>query len=622
MDAAGLDLFDLTPDPAVLLAPDGSRLRANAAFRALFPHALYGVRPPWGRAQPPDFVDGERVFEASAPDGRRYEWRERRLADGARIASARDVTTRVQAAEQAARARTTLFATLTHELRTPLNGILGMYEVLSQTRLDPAERAYLQAIRTSGEHLLGLITDILDYARLDAESATLEECAFDPEEMVQAAAELLSPRAYEKGLDVCVRVAGDVPARLAGDARRLRQILFNLAGNALKFTAEGGVALEVSMAGGGAAPKAAIGAGWAGQGRARVRFTVRDTGPGVPREMQMRIFEEFVQADSSHARRFGGAGLGLAIVKKLAGLLGGAAGVESAPGRGSSFWVDLPFQIAAPARAPERVLEGVSVLVAAPSPLLAAVTAETIIAHGGRAETAADRAQLDKAPAPDVLILDHAIAQGAPAPFLARGAAIIVLVPQEERAALALYREAGIGHYLVKPVRRASLIERVRLAAGRAPAGSDVTPPGAGLEDERAAPAGPPRPGARVLLAEDNPVNALIARTLLTRAGCAVEVVGDGAAAVAAVAAGGHDLVFLDLRMPVMDGRAAARLIRALPGPPARTPLIALTAEAGEDERAEALAAGMDDFLTKPIVAEQLSRMLARFTPAVKTATA
>ena len=424
-DRPAIDLFDFSPDPAVLLAADGARLKANAAFRRAFPHAASTSRPPWGRINPPDFVGGERSFEAAAPDGRRYEWREQKLPDGTRLATARDVTERVEAAETAARAKTLLFATLTHELRTPLNGILGMYEVLAQTQRAPAEREYLQTIRQSGEHLLNLITDILDYARLDAGSFQLEEHVFDPEEVLQSVAELMSPKAYEKGLDICVRVEAGAPARLIGDVGRLKQILFNLVGNALKFTPEGGVALEARPAG------------------SRIRFTVRDTGPGVPSEMKVQVFEEFVQADSSHARRFGGAGLGLAIVRKIAAMMGGEAGLDQAPGAGAAFWVDLPLMVAVPADAPEQELAGLSVLIVAPTPLLGQTIAYTLATHGAIATTAESMEMFDAAEKPDVILLDHKMAQGVIAPFAVKGAPIVIIAPQEERAVLARYREAG-----------------------------------------------------------------------------------------------------------------------------------------------------------------------------------
>lgn len=584
--APALDPFELSPDPIVLFSADGARLRANAAFAKTFPHALSGARPPWGRAAPPPFVEGERCFEAAAPDGRRYEWRERQLPGGARIAVARDVSARAEAADQAARAKTVLFATLTHELRTPLNGVLGMAGVLSQTVRTPAEAEYLRAIQRSGEHLLTLITEILDYARLESETVEIEEGVFDPEDMAQSIAELLSPSAYAKGVELIVRARPGVPRKVSGDERRVRQILLNLVGNAVKFTDEGAVAIELALA----APD-------------RLRFTVRDTGPGVPQEMQMRIFEEFVQAESGSTRKYGGAGLGLAIVRKLVRRLGGEVGLDNSQGRGAAFWAELPARAVESAQT-DRPLAGVRALIVSRG-VLGDSLADLISEAGGAPRWPA----LDGLLAPvDVILLDHAVARGHVSAYTAYDAPVIALAPQEERAALAAYEAAGVQHYLVKPLRRASLIARVLTAIGKPSAGARplITPP---------APHARPARGLRVLMAEDNAVNALLARTLLERSGCVVTVVGDGAAAVEALAREAFDLAFLDLRMPVLDGMGAARQIRALSGPAARLPLIALTADAGEAERAAALAAGMDDFVTKPIHPGQLEEVLDRFTP-------
>jgi CheY-like chemotaxis protein len=323
----------------------------------------------------------------------------------------------------------------------------------------------------------------------------------------------------------------------------------------------------------------------------RLRIVVRDTGPGVPAGMQMRIFEEFAQADAAHV--FGGAGLGLAIVRKLARNLGGDVGVESTPPRGASFWVEIPAAALAPAAPQSHDLAGRSILIAAPTEFLRQSLTQAIEAAG--AVVIQDDPQNANV---DAILLDHAVAQHKLSQFTGLGAPIVVLAPQEERALIAEYREAGIVNYVLKPVRRAALVARLRAAIQGEPL------------------AAPKRDGGKVsvLVADDNAVNALIARTWLERAGCAVSVVGDGAAALDAVRQGQFDLVFLDLRMPVLGGIAAARGIRALPGAVSATPLIALTADAGESERAEAMAAGMNDFVTKPISPQQLADALARFT--------
>jgi len=588
--APSFDLFDALPDPAAILAADGALLRANPAFRAAIRHWVGPQRPPWGRAPAPEFDNGERRFDAPTPDGRRFEWVERRLPDGASLVTARDITSHTRAAEDALRAKTTLFATLTHELRTPLNGILGMVGLLEHGKLEPNARTYVSAIKQSGEHLLDLITEILDYSRLEAGRVELESAPFDPEATMQDVAELLSPKAHAKGLEIAVVVRANAPRGVIGDEGRLRQILFNLAGNAVKFTESGGVVLEFAARPGG-----------------RVRFNVRDTGPGVAPEKQAQIFEEFTQADAGVARRHGGTGLGLAIVKKLARAMGGEAGLVSRPEFGANFWVELPLAASTEERAAPP-LAGRRVAVVAGSQVLSQSLRATLGALGATPVELEDK--------PDVILYDwredfgpgevEALAKAAPA--------LIALLPQERRDAIEQSRAAGVKHYTLKPVRRRSLAERIKVALGES---------GVASVDERRdeAEATGLLQGRRVLLAEDNPINALLARTLLTRAGCIVTMAQDGEEAVAAAGAGVFDLIFLDIRMPRLDGLEAAARIRAGSGPSAGVPIVALTADAGEEERAAARKAGMDDFLTKPIDAARLLAVAERFTLSPNPAT-
>lgn len=574
------DAFDALPDPAAILAADGALLRANAVFRATFRHWIGPGRPPWGRATAPEFKEDVRRFDAPAPDGRRFDWVERLLPDGARLVIARDVSHYAAGAEAATRAKTTLFATLTHELRTPLNGIIGMTTLLDAAELEPSARNYVGAIRQSGELLLDLITEILDYSKLEAGHIALEDAPFDPESTLQDVAELLSPKARKKGIELALSLRSGVPTRVTGDDGRLRQILFNLAGNAVKFTQAGGVTLELAARPGG-----------------RLRFSIRDTGPGIAPDKQSLIFEEFAQADASIARRHGGTGLGLAIVKRLAQAMGGEVGVVSKPGHGASFWVELPLPSAADAP-PRPWLDGARVCVITGSSILQQALRTTISASGGLIVEANER--------PDVVLwdwegeIDAARVEALPA------RAVVALIPQETRAAIALCRAAGIEQYALKPARRRSLVDRINIALGRQTKESAAperaaTPPPAVLA------------GARVLLAEDNPVNALLAKTLLTRAGCSVVTALDGEEAIAAAAAAPYDLILLDIRMPRVDGIEAAERIRGGVGPSAIAPIVALTADAGESERARALRAGMDDFITKPIDAGRLLEVAARF---------
>jgi len=588
--APSTDVFDALPDPAAILAADGALLRANPAFRGAIRHWVGPQRPPWGRAPAPNFENGERRFDAPTPDGRRFEWIERILPDGAHLVIARDITRHVTAAEDALRAKTTLFATLTHELRTPLNGILGMAGLLELGKLEPNSRTYVDAIKQSGELLLDLITEILDYSRLEAGRVVLESAPFDPEATMQDVAELLSPKAHDKGLEIAVTIRSGAPARVIGDDGRLRQILFNLAGNAVKFTETGGVTLEL-------APRPGD----------RLRFSVRDTGPGVPTDKQSLIFEEFTQADAGVTRRHGGAGLGLAIVKKLALAMGGEVGLVSRPDHGASFWVELPLPRAEAAVAPAAPLSGIRIGVHSASAILAQALRTSAASLGALPVALDDQ--------PDVILYDWRDgADGESIDAMQRSArAVIALIAQEERSGIERCREAGITHYTLKPVRRRSLVERIRVALGEeSTAASEV----AEQEPEAAS-----LTGLRVLLAEDNPINALLARTLLTRAGCIVTTAQDGDEAVTAAAAAQYDLILLDIRMPRVDGLEAAERIRKGGGPSAAVPIVALTADAGEHERVQALKAGMDDFITKPIDAPRLLAVAARFTERPNPAT-
>lgn len=473
---------------------------------------------------------------------------------------------------------------MSHEMRTPLNGVIGMLGLLSRTRLDGAQRAYANAARESAEHLLGLVNDLLDYARLEAGKLDFEHAPFDLENLVQGVAELLSPRAHDKGLEIVWTVAPDAPDVL-GDEGRLRQVLFNLAGNAVKFTDAGGVRIAVERAGGEA-------------DRPRLRFVVDDTGPGVPACAREKIFEEFGHVDPSDATRFGGAGLGLAVVRKLARAMGGEAGVEDRPGGGARFWFTAAFDAAPGWKGRGAALKGVSVAVVSPDPMVRDAVAAQV--RGSRGRIAAH----DKAP---VVLIDHAQAaadgvETLPAPL--EGRAIVLLKPCE-RELIARYRARGFHGYLIKPLRRASLAERVLAALGRTAGPAPVQV----VEDDRIAPLR--NSGVRVLLAEDNPVGALLARTLLRREGCTVETAASGEEVLAAMARARYDLVLMDVRMPGMDGLAATRALRARGD---QTAIVALTANAFVEDRKACLEAGMDDHLTKPLEPGALRAAIARWT--------
>lgn len=474
-------------------------------------------------------------------------------------------------------------ASLSHEFRTPLNGVLGMARLLEGTELTAEQRAYVTALRESGEHLLGLVNDVLDFARLGADKIELAPSTFDVEGLLRSVCELMSPRAREKGLEIAWAAPAGLGQALA-DEGRLRQILLNFAGNAVKFTSEGGVLVTVAEQG------------------PRLRFTVEDTGPGVTRAAREKIFEAFEMADPTHDNQLGGAGLGLAIARKLALAMGGEVGVDTAPSGGAAFWFEAAFE-RVPAK-PQRALAGRAVVVASANPILRESARRQVEAAGGRAETAVDvESALGMAAPGAVLLVDHALSPDGAVLAAPKSRSAVVLLAPEDRGLIEPYRAAGYSGYLIKPLRRGSVAERVLAAAG-----ARVTRANAS-DDDRAAPAA--APGARVLLVEDNPINALLARTLLAREGCAVDQAGGGEEALAALAVGDYDLILMDMRMPGLSGEETARRLRDRG---VTTPIVALTANAFEDDRHACLAAGMDDFLVKPLSPDALRAALTRWT--------
>ena len=474
-------------------------------------------------------------------------------------------------------------ASMSHELRTPLNGVIGMARLLEGTRLSAEQRDYVAALRESGDHLLTLVNDVLDFAKLGAGRVELHPEPTDVEALLRGVAELVSPRGREKGVEVAWTAAPEL-TEIVADEARLRQILLNFAGNAVKFTQTGGVLIAAEPAGPG-----------------RVRFSVEDTGPGVTAAEREQIFEAFAQADVGRADP-GGAGLGLAIARRLAQAMGGEVGVDDRRGGGAMFWFEAAFRRRTGAE-PAPGLTGRRVIVAAANPILCEAARRQIVACGGKAVARGDLDEALAASRPgDVLLVDHALGplkRGKPA----AGRPAIVLLAPEERDRMGAYRRAGYAGYLIKPLRRASLVERVLIAAsgGR----EDQAP---GREDERIAAAA--APGARVLLVEDNPINAMLARALLTREGCSVDHATGGEEALAAARVGAYDLILMDMRMPGLSGEDAARALRAMG---VSAPIVALTANAFDEDRRRCLAAGMDDFLVKPLSPDALRAMLTRW---------
>jgi PAS domain S-box-containing protein len=607
---------------------EGRITYANDAFCALAGRARDALI---GASDQPQVI--EQGATAIAPDGTRshdqkiataegerwISWREVtvRTGEGAEIQSVgRDVTDRARAeralagardqAEAASRAKSRFLAVVSHEIRTPLNGILGMSDLLRDTALTPEQLTYTRAVKASGETLLALIEQVLDFSKIEAGRLDLEPRAFDLAALVEETVELIAPRAQAKDLAVASYVADNVPRQVVGDAARLRQVLLNLAGNAIKFTDQGGLSIVVER---GTEPDTIV-------------IAVRDTGIGIAAEEQERIFHEFEQADRSAARAFLGTGLGLAISRLIIERMGGHLGVASAPGAGSTFRVTVALpHMPNPPDIVRPDLSGIDCLIVAPAAIEAMLLERRLADWGARTRIATDfdEAHTLLAQRPwGALVVDHTLGRSAcEALATARVPRRIVLVTPAARHDLPALKAAGFTGYLVKPVRSASLAARLTAPDQAFDRASDMADSIG--ETDGTVPAG----SLPILVAEDNEINALLARALLTRLGHRPTIAADGAATVsawrAALAAGEPvSLILMDVHMPGSDGIEATRRIRTAEAEQGltRTPIIALTANALEEEREACRLAGMDGFLTKPLDRERLKAVLTALSAA------
>ena len=534
-----------------------------------------------------------------------------RVANDELIAS---LTEAKRKAEAATRAKSEFLANMSHEIRTPLNGVIGMAELLLATELDARQRDYASTVARSGEVLLAVVNDVLDFSKIEAGHMALRSLTFDPAAFAEEVTDFHAVRAQAKGLEIACHATHDVPASVVGDPDRLRQVLTNLLGNAVKFTERGEVVLRV-------------GAREAAGDRSRLRFEVADTGIGISPEDRSRLFQPFEQLDGSSTRRFGGTGLGLVISKRLVELMGGTLGFESEQGRGSTFFVEVELAKGSGSTttllAPEA-LAGARCLVVDDNDTNRRILSEHLLRwHLEHSAVAGGDGALDllrKAAAEgrpySVVLLDYqmpgmdglgVVAAMRADPAL-RDTPVILLTS----TGLAEHRKqaeaAGVASTLTKPVRQSQLLDAITaVIAGRSTV-AEPPPAPAAIQ----APAGD-RPMQRVLVAEDNVVNQLVLAAMLRSMGYGVDIVPDGAQAVEAVARGGYAAVLMDWQMPGMNGLDATRKIRALPEPHARVPVIALTAHAMAEDRKMALDAGMDDYVTKPVMSKQVAEVLARW---------
>jgi two-component system, sensor histidine kinase and response regulator len=523
-----------------------------------------------------------------------------------------------QAAEAASQAKSQFLANMSHEIRTPMNGVLGMTDMLLDTPLTDVQRRFAETVRVSGEALLAIINNILDFSKIEAGKLELETIDFDLRQIVEDVQELFAERAESKGLELLYRFHDGVPVALRGDPGRLRQILTNLVGNAVKFTEHGEVLVEVKRVDGmteahGSAPAGCL-----------LHLAVTDTGIGIPAETQARLFAAFTQADGSTTRKYGGTGLGLAITKQLVELMRGEIGCESEFGRGSTFWFTVPLASAsAPGKpAPLANLEGVRILVVDDNAtnrhvLEAQLKSWKCVVEsadsGGDAlillRTATKQAPFDLVlvdlhmPGMNGLELGLAIQAD---PVLS-GSRLALISSTASAAELKTVSESGFFAQLNKPLRASDLYHCVGEAIGA----TDRVMPGA-----RAQAPAHVRLGGRVLVAEDNPVNQDVASLILEKLGVECEIVNNGREALEALRRGRFDLVLMDCNMPEMDGFTATAEIRhEEEGSGRHLPIVALTAKAIQGDREACLAAGMDDYLAKPFKEEQLYALLIRWLP-------
>jgi two-component system, sensor histidine kinase and response regulator len=571
---------------------------------------------------------------AAAAAQRRYEWiiafailimivcvtlyghrMAREVGNNRELSRARD------RALETSRLKSEFVANMSHELRTPMNGIMGMTGLLLDTKLQREQREYTETIRTCAESLLVVINDILDFSKIEAGKLDLEVVDFDLRTTVEETLDLVAERAQSKGLELLLEFRSDVPRCLRGDPGRIRQVLLNLVGNAIKFTEKGEVQVSVLRE-----ESSADGE--------RIKFEVRDTGIGISPEARARLFQPFEQADASMTRRYGGTGLGLSISKRLTELMRGTIGAESEPGKGSCFWFTVQLQRGVvreemtAIRA--RPLQGRRALIADDNPANCKILRETLAFLGVQVVEASDGLDaLAKARECDAagLVLDVAIldvqmprmdgmslVRALRAERAHARTPIVLLTSSITRLDPAEQAELGIHTTLFKPVRRSRLLETLLEAvSGPTPVRAALRSVPPSSEEPAAA---LPAPRGRVLLVEDNSVNQRVASRLLTRLGCQVDVAANGREAIVAYESVAYALILMDCQMPEMDGYEASRAIRAIESRTGRhVPIVALTASAMRGDREACLAAGMDEHLAKPVQMAELARVLQRHLP-------